>query len=233
MRIAAVLAGVGLFFSACLKNNDGFPDNNTAVAGLMAFNLAPGQNAVNFSISGNSLTPQPLIFTNYTGAYLNIFPGSRVIEARNASTGLVYDTARAMFDSGKYYSAFLVGKDSATFQTMVVSDDIDTLTAPGGVAYVRYINAIPGAGSANVQITSGGSSLFDEASSFPAASAFKAVAPADVAISVTGEGGINTSRTIPVEARRVYTILLVGDAASTNPTDAVQVKFIVNGQVAQ
>eukprot|EP01035_Chromulina_nebulosa_P003973 gene3973-5423_t len=158
-----VLMAIGLIFSACNKDDNDYTP--TPVAGLMAFNLAPDQNAVAFGISGNSLTNQPLAFSNFTGAYLNIYPGSRVIETRNASNGTLLDSAQGTFETGKYYSTFLIGADS-NYQNIIVQDKIDTLTAPSGQAYIRYINAIPDSSSPAVRITANGTDIFTTAAAF-------------------------------------------------------------------
>lgn len=219
---------IGLVFSACNKDNNDYPDQ--PVAGLMAFNLAPGQNAVSFSISGNTLTSQPLAFNNFTGAYLNIYPGSRLIETRNASTGRSLDSASATFETGKYYSVFLIGADSV-YKNIIVQDKIDTLTAPSGQAYIRYINAIPDSSSPAVNISANGSSIFTSPAAFGTVSEFKEVAPGNVSIGVGNEGSINSSRTIQVTSKKIYTVLLLGKPASTNPADSVQIRFIENGQI--
>jgi hypothetical protein len=214
-------------FSACNKDDNDFP--NTQAAGLMAFNLAPDQNAVSFSISGNLLTNQPLAFTNFTGAYLSIYPGTRLIESKNATSGRQLDSASATFETGKYYSTFLVGADSV-YKNIIVQDKIDTLTAPNGQAFIRYVNAISDPTSPAVNITANGTSIFNDPAAFGAVSEFKEVTPGSVTIGVSNEGNINKTRTIDVTSKKIYTVLLLGKPGVIS-ADSLQIRFIENGLI--
>lgn len=214
-----------ILFSACRKSND---TPNIQTAGLMAFNLAPDKNTIGFSLSGSNLTYSPLNYSSFTGYYLNIYPGPRTVESYDMS-GIVATTAGS-FETGKYYSVFLVGANGI-YKNVVTHDNIDTLTAPNGVAYIRYINAIPDSSKPVVTITSAGGNVFSETAGFATISGFAAVAPGDVAVSVSNEGSINANRTITLESKKVYTVLLQGIPGSTETDKAVQVKFVANGQV--
>jgi predicted alpha/beta hydrolase family esterase len=75
-----------------------------------------------------------------------------------------------------------------------------------------------------VTITSGGTPASNNAA-FASVSEFTAVNPGDVTIAVS-EGSINASRTITVEQKKVYTVLLVSGASTADPA---QIKFISNG----
>ena len=129
MSSLAILVTSGLFFAGCNKN-DNDDDQNMPVAGLMAFNLAVDKPAVGFALSGSNLTNAPLEYTNYTGAYLQIYPGSREVESYdfNAS-GATIATETGNFEAQKYYSVFVVGSDSM-YKNIIVNDDVDTLSDP-------------------------------------------------------------------------------------------------------
>src|SRR5664279_6459489 len=98
---------MSICFSACKKT----VNNNTHVpaAGLMAFNLAPDSISVGFSVGGNKLTTTPLAFTEYTGTYLGVSPGTQDISGFDYSSGAQLATASKLFADSAYYSAFLVG----------------------------------------------------------------------------------------------------------------------------
>lgn len=223
------MALAGLLFTACKKDhNDN--NNNTPVSGLMVFNLAPDVVSAGFRISGNNLTYNPLAFNNYSGGYLSIYSGSRPLEAFNLNSGSSLATTTYSFDSARYYSAFLVGTDS-NYQNVIVNDNFDSLS-PSTQSFVRYINAIPDASSPTVTIAANGTNVVNDPAAFASVSAFKAVTPGSIVITVTNGGTINVNRTITVEQGKVYTVLLGGKPGGTGDY-AVQIKYIVNGSLAQ
>ena len=63
---------VAVLLAACSKFNDDETNNNTPVAGLRAFNLAPDQSLIGITLSGNNFTNNPLAYTIFTGSYQRI-----------------------------------------------------------------------------------------------------------------------------------------------------------------
>lgn len=221
---AVLFLAIALF--ACKKSN--LSNNNTPVAALMAFNLAPDKPAVRISLSGNTLTPTPLSYTSYTGGYLNIYPGSRPVESFDNNSSASFASVSYNFDTSKYYSLYVVG-NNGTYSNIITNDNFDSLSATNGMAYVRYINAVNGQAASLVNITSGGSNIFNTTAPFASISNFAAVNPGDITVSVNNEGGTPVSRTITIETKKIYTVLLVGVSGSTDTEKAVQIKFISNG----
>ena len=212
----------GLLFSACNKFDN--EDNNTPVAGLMAFNLASDK-TVGFAIGGNALTNSPLSFTSYTGGYLGIYPGNRSVESYDYVSGDSVASASYDFAVEKYYSAFVIGSNG-TYQNVIVTDNFDSLSASSGQAYIRYISAIAGSASPAVTISINGSNVVNDNAAFASVSEFVAVTPGDVAITVNEGTAINASRTITLEQKKVYTVLLASGATATDPA---QIKYVENG----
>ncbi len=225
--VAVVSAGV--LFTACLKDKDNGPD--IPAAGLMAFNLAPDQSALVIRLSGNSLTQAPLDYTSYTGVYQNIYTGSRPVEAFDYRNGTRLTNTNYTFEPNKYYSLFVIGADSA-YKNIVSVDNFDSLTTADGKAYVRYINAITDSvNTPNVTIAAGGNNVVNENATYGAVSEFKAVTPGQVSVVVKNNNGVDASRNITLEGKKVYTILLAGKPGATNDNQKVQIRFIVNGTV--
>lgn len=211
-----------LLFISCNKNND---DMNIDSAGLMAVNLAPGT-TVSFASSGNSISPG-LPFNSYTGGYVPLFPGPKSIEAYS-SNGLVANNS-LNFESGKYYSLFLVDTGSA-LQQVIVEDNFDSLSTTSQ-SFVRYINAIPGTTTPpSITIAVNGTNVVNESAMFATVSDFTAVDAGSVTITVSNGADINLSRTITLESLKVYTLLISGVVGGTG-NDALQIKYIVNGTV--
>lgn len=233
-RPALLAAGgmlmMALLFSACKKSLD---DGNTTVpvAGLMGFNLSPDKASIALTISGSSLINAPLGYTSFTGYYQNIYPGTREVAAydyNNADSAFARATEN--FEANKLYSVFTLGANG-NYRNLIVKDELDSLAATTGKAYVRYVNAIADSSKPVVTLTSAGTDISNSNVSYAAVSAFTGVTPGDLAIKLSNDSSIAATRTITVEKGKVYTVLLVGIPGSTDENKKVQIKFITNGTV--
>lgn len=219
---------VGVLFTACKKDNDDLAPN--PVAALMAFNLVPDQQAVDIALSGNLIGNAPLAYTSYTGRYINVFPGNRIVESYSVAANKTLDSLAFTFEADKYYSLFVVGAND-TYKNIVVEDNYDSLTASSGKAYIRYINAVADASAATVAIRAEGSDVVNEDAAFGEVSEFVAVTPGPLDINLTNEGSVNASRNITVEQHKAYTVLLAGIPNHADSAKAVQIRFVENGTV--
>ncbi|HYE56224.1 MAG TPA: DUF4397 domain-containing protein [Chitinophagaceae bacterium] len=217
---ASALFAAAVLFTSCMKNKD---DNmNIPAAGLMALNLAPDQQSVVVTLNGNLLTQTPLAFGSYNGGYQNIYTGERAIESYDYPSSSPLATTSYKFDEDKYYSVFVVGT-SGKYRNVVSFDNFDSLSSISGKAYIRYINAITD--SVNAQnVTVAG---VTKAAPYASVSQFVEVNPGEVNIAVNG-AGVDATRAITVEAKKVYTVLLTGVPGATDAT-RVQIRFISNG----
>lgn len=224
--IGSILA-LGILFSACRKNDDVV---QPPVAALMAFNLAADQPGVGIALSGNMIPGSPLPYTSFTGNYINIYPGNRVIESFNPATNQTLDSLPYTFEPNKYYSLFVVGANN-NYKNIVSVDNYDSLTASSGKAYIRYINAIPDSSASTVTVSANGSNVVNSSASFGKVSDFVAVNPGDLSINITNEGSVHANRTITVEQQQAYTVLLMGLPNQSDSAKAVQIRFIRNGTI--
>ena len=213
-------------FSSCLKK-DATNGTQQPAAGLMAFNLATPKNSVGFAVSGNVITYSPLSFTNYTGGYVNLFPGSRTVESFDFGVNNVIDSSSINFEQGKYYSVFLVG-DTSHYQNILVQDNFDSLTYVTNTSYIRYVNAMPSVNNPLIKITDGTTDVFSGTAAFKTVSTFKPITAGSISITASSESGLSVSRSITLEAGKAYTILLVGDPNATDPSRQVQIKYVYN-----
>lgn len=218
-----------LLVTACDKNNDN--NNNQPISGLMALNLAPDK-AVNISLSGNYISALPISYSNYTGGYYAIYSGTRPVESFDANTGASLDMDSYNFENDQYYSLFVVGANG-NYHNIITHDNFDSITATSGQAYVRYINAIADSTDPLVSVMANGSETVNENSSFGNISEFTAVPAGDITINVNGGATIDASRTISVEERKLYTVLLLGIPGSTTASDSLQIRYVVNGTLDQ
>lgn len=220
---------ITFLFSACKKTNDTVPQS--PVAGLMAFNLVPGQSAIGISLSGSNLTNAPLYYTSYTGGYQPVYVGNRDVESYDFTTGSTLATTPQLFEDSSYYSVFVIG-DSSTYKNVVVKDNIDSLTATSGQAFVRYVNAISDSTiQPMVTVSANGTDVFNTNAAFGSVSDFKPITAGDISVSVNSNTDVNSNRTFSVDDGKVYTILLSGIPGETDSTKAVQIKYISNGTV--
>ncbi len=225
-RTMAAIFIASIVFMACKKNDPGLI--TTPAAGLMAFNLAPDKSAIGFTLSGNQLGGQPLGYSNFTGTYLPIFVGNREVRSFDYNTGSTLAITNGNFADSTYYSLFLLGTNGV-YRNLLVKDELDTLAAVAGKAWVRYINAIPDS-SAQVHVTVGESTV-NETAAYASVSAFKQVNAGSVNTSISNGGNISAARTITLEVNKIYTILFSGLPGQSDPAKAVQIRFIQNGTI--
>ncbi len=232
LALGALVAS-GLVFGSCNKFDNDDLDNgaNAPLAGLMAFNLSTDVNALGIALNGNSISNAPLAYTSYTGNYVAVYAGDRQVQTFDAASSTILAQNNFQFDSSRYYSLFLVGTDS-NYRNVLVNDNFDSLSGGSGQAYVRYINAIPDSTAPNVSITAGGNNVVNSPAAYASVSGFSSVTPGEVTINVTNGGNISASRTITLAQKKAYTVLLVGNPASTDQAHSVQIRFIENGTLS-
>lgn len=213
--------------ASCNKNDDDI--QNPDVAGIMAFNLAPDQHQVGFSITGNIFTQVPLDFGNYTVNYRPIYTGNRTISAFNYGNGELLDSANANFENEKYYSTFLFGRDSS-YQQVILQDELDSLPFVANKAFVRMVNGYTNNGvTPNIRYSlSDSSEIYNQPLVYTGISSFKEVPVGELTLQAKTATEVISNRTVTIEANKIYTFLLL-DAPSGNPMDNPEIKFIVNG----
>jgi hypothetical protein len=227
-RPLAALLLAAILFTACKKDDSNFPQQPSTAAGLMAFNLAPDQAAVGFTLSNNPLRNTALNYTEFTGVYLPVYIGNREVRSVDYYTGATIALTNASFADSMYYSVFVVGYNG-NYKNVLVQDNLDALTATPGKAWVRYINAIAdSAARPTVNIDEG---AVNETAAYASVSAFAAVDAGVVNVTVQDGTRFNATRSLTLEADKIYTILLTGVPGSTEPGKAVQIKFITNGAI--
>jgi len=230
LLVAGSMVLMMLLFSACKKSLD---DNNSTVpvAGLMGFNLSTDKPSVGLAIAGSNLTNAPLAYSSFTGYYQNIYPGTREVAAYDFyHADTAFAKASANFEANKVYSVFTVGANG-NYANVIVKDELDSLAATTGLAYVRYINAIPDSSKPAVTLTAAGTDVSNTNAAYGSVSAFTGINPGDLTIKISNDSTISATRTISVEKGKVYTILLIGMPGSTDADKRVQVKFISNGTI--
>ncbi|HEY5371597.1 MAG TPA: DUF4397 domain-containing protein [Hanamia sp.] len=217
-----------IIFSACKKDDT----PATPTSGLMAFNLIPDSTGpVIFALDNSALANTAFSFTNYTGAYLPIYSGTRNLqtyESPNTSTALAATTFN--YEAKKYYSAFAIGAHG-NYQNLVTNDELDSLPSSTGNAFVRYINAIPDSSHPVVTISANGTDKVKENASFGSVSDFTQLAPGDITFNVSNDSTISASRTFTVQQNGIYTVLIMGLPGAADTSKAVQIKYIVNGTI--
>jgi hypothetical protein len=222
------VATAGLLFSACLKDKDN-DTNDVPAAGLMTFNLAPDQQSVVVTLSNNTLTRTPLAYTNYSGVYQPIYVGNRTVDAFDYPETTPLASTSFNFEQDKYYSLFVVGNNNS-YRNVISHDNIDSLSASNGKAYIRYINGITDSVNAStVTISAGGSNVVNDNAAYASVSQFTSLNPGEVTIAVKNSNGVDANRNITVEQNKVYTVLLTGVPGETDDSKKVQIKYILNG----
>lgn len=218
---------IAILFSACKKDDNINSNSRVPVAGLMAINLAPDQSAVVFSISENRLGNGTVSYSNFTGTYLPVYAGDRSLKATDFISGATLFENNNNFSDSMYYSAFLMGANGH-YRSVVVNDQLNSLSFTPGKAWVRYVNAIPDSTSSTA-ITIGGDNPVN--TPYATVSAYTQVDAGMLSASISNGTTIAATRNITVDENGVYTIMFIGLPAATDPSQAVQVKFIKNGTI--
>ena len=216
-----------VLFAACKKDNDTVNVHQPA-AGLMAFNLAVDKSPVGFTLSSNPLGNSPINYGGYTGTYLPVYVGTREVRSFDYNTGSTIALNNQEFKDSSYYSVFLTGANG-NYKNLVTTDDYTLVKPTTGMAWVRYVNAIPD----SINLPSIAIGEGSETAGYATASAFKAVNAGSLNVAANNGGGINVSRSINVEENKIYTILFSGVPGQTDSTKAVSIKYIQNGTASE
>ena len=219
---------LSILLFACNKSINSMNNNNAPVSGLMAFNLATDK-AATIIVGGSSITNAPLTFESYTGNYLNVYSGNKLVQSYDYNSNTPLDSVSYTFEPQKYYSMFVVGSNGH-YHNIIVNDNFDSLSP--SQTYVRYVNAIADSSAPTVTISSSGDNTTSNSAAFGSVSNFSAVSPGNVTVQVSNGGNINKSRTISLDQQKVYTVLLAGTPGSTG-NDSLQIKYIENGTLTQ
>lgn len=230
-KLWLAIAGIFLLsvaFISCKKDVD-VQQPDTPVAGLMAFNLVPDQESVGIDLAPNRLTSSPLGYTSYTGGYNGVYIGDRDVISYDFYSGTDLSSNTFTFEDSSYYSLFVVGANGK-YSNLIVKDELDSLPTGTGKSFVRYVNAIPDSMmNTRISISANGNNAIDEDSHFKTVSNFVEIPAGEVLVKGVGSD-VAKDRTINLEANKIYTVLFVGIPGSTDPNQAVQIKFITNGE---
>lgn len=222
--LSLLLVGV---FTSCLSDDDNNPP--VPVAGLMTYNLSPDNSMVTIGLSGNVIGPS-LPYLSYSGTYMAIFPGNRTVSTYGSSLGIPLASTTYAFNADKYYSMFFMGAQG-NYVNVVVNDSLDKLQAQAGKAYIRYVEAIPTVQNLQVTVTDNNAQpVISESANYKDVSDFVTIPADSVTIRVV-KNTLQKERTIYLDERKVYTVLLVGD--TLNQGQNIQIKYLINGKVTR
>ncbi|CAN5293546.1 hypothetical protein BH20BAC1_BH20BAC1_25430 [soil metagenome] len=73
--------------------------------------------------------------------------------------------------------------------------------------------------------------IINEDAMFKTVSDFSTTDAGDITVKATSSD-VDVNRTFTLEANKVYTILVVSIPGATDPAQAVQIKYILNGEVS-
>lgn len=225
---ASLLLAV-LLLSACNKNSPG-NNNNTNDAGLLPFNLAPGT-SVSIGVAGNAIITGALNFPNYTGQYVPVSPGSKIVDTyKYGQKDSVYASTAYEFSANKFYSLFLVGFNGH-YKNIIVPDRVDSSIIGTSKAYVRFINGIADSSDQHFVVSRGTTSALDTTLKYTGVASVRPIDPGDVTFAVLNGTDIKATKTVTLEANKLYSIILYGVPSATDDNNKVKVTYIINGSL--
>lgn len=222
---------VGIFMISCSTDDDNYYIDPDQIAGFMAINTVTDQESIGVSLSGVRVG-QPLTYRAYTGGYVNIFPGERSTNSFSPYNGNTLSSHTFEFEKGNYYSLFITGRKD-DYDNIVVEDSLNDLEVQDGVAYVRYINAIPGEDDTVIEAIGESDSLFKKSAPYQEVSEFIPVKTQEITAKLKTDDEIEVERKIELEDRKVYTLLIVGDPDSDEEWIQPQIRYIENGKLIE
>lgn len=224
-----ILAFVGIL-SSCSTNDDTYEVDPEQIAGFMAINTVTDQQQIGVSLSG-IYVGQPLPYRAYTGGYVNIFPGERSTDAFSPYSGNTLSSTSFTYEKGKYYSLFITGRKDH-YENIIIEDNLNDLAVQDSISYVRYINAIPTEEVPELTLANATDTLLKEKAAYQEVSEFLKVKGKELTIQVNGDS-IQAERTIELENRKIYTLLIVGNPESTDDLKKAQIRYIENGRLIE
>src|SRR5699024_415760 len=148
------------------------------------------------ALSGNAVG-NPLPYMSFTGGYVNIYPGKRSTDAYAGDNQNTLVSTTYTYEPNKYYSLFVIGLED-DYKNVIVDDGLDTVDAAEGTAYIRYINALPGVSTAQVDITNYSADLYSDEAAYGEVSPFFALDSGAITIDLSHGDQVDVSRTIKV-----------------------------------
>ena len=224
----AFIMAVGLF-SACKKSSD---DNNNTTdnAGLLPFNLAPGT-SISIGVAGNAIITGALNFPNYTGEYIPVAPGTKIVDSyKFGQKDSVYASTAFEFTANRFYSLFLIGFNGH-YKNLVIADRVDSSIIGTSKSYVRYVNAIADSADQHFVVTRGPSTVSDTTLKYTGVGAVRPIDPGELTFSVYDGATVKASKIVTMEANKLYTVILYGIPSATDETNKVKVAHIINGSL--
>lgn len=228
VTVSTVVAAL-LTLSSCSKSND---SESTPVAGVMVYNLAPDQDAVGLSFSGNSLNAS-IPYSQYIAGYSAVYAGQQNISAVNTNNGTALAQTAATFEAGKYYSLMVTGANG-NYRNIIVNDKLESLSSVNSAAFVRFVNAIPDSIKPTITITSQNSEAETISDfGFGSVSEFREASATDsVTITISNGSTIQASRKVGFQPKYVYTVGLIGDPANTTTGKQVAIGLYPMGSLS-
>lgn len=219
-----LIAGVGLLFSACNKE-DAVVTPAKTYAKVMVVHASPNAPAVDLLIDNSKVNSTGLGFPNNTG-YLNVESGKRNIKVTASGTLTSVIAADLDFAKDMNYSIFAVDSLSK-ISPIVLTDDLTTPAT--GKAHVRFIHLSPNAPAVDVAVASSGAVVFGN-KQFKEYTSFTPLDAGDYNLDVRVAGTSTVALVLPkitLESGKIYTIFAKGFLGATG-VQALGAEIIVN-----
>lgn len=208
---------------SCSDNSDLELDGTTKI---MIVNASPDAGPIEFYLDDIRVdTAGAISYTNNSG-YIATKAGDQKADVKVSLTSELLLTQQVFFQPNRTYSLFVTGKAAKDSVIYVATED--KLIAPtGNKAKIRFINLSPGTIAYDVFAV--GKNLFSNAT-YRSASEFQEVNAASYILELRASGTTANvlSRTINVEAGRIYTIWLKGLSGIVAGDTALGIELLRN-----
>ncbi len=203
-----------VLFASCSK------DETEASASIMFVNVSPNGANIDASVGG-SVVASNIAYPNNSG-YKTVATGTQNIKVTQSTGGAEVLNGSFSFESGAYYSFYVVDSSHERKAT-IVRDDLSAPSA--GKAKIRILHLAPDAPAVNISITGSGSAAitsnnrtFNDVATNAAFGSFTEVDAAGLTIQANSVATTTNIFTLPVAtltAGKIYTIIIKGFPTGT------------------
>ena len=196
--------------TSCTKDDTGAL-SLTGTANVMVVNAADGTSPQDYYSDGTKVNSSAVAYTQNSG-YASTPAGNHAGVFKVSGTTTVTASGDVTFESGKYYSVYLIG--SATGTASFVTED-DMSAPPSGKSKVRFVH-LSAALASSIDFGITGGNKIVSALAYKTASTYNTV-DANTGFTLYLAGSTTGSLTIPaaVQAGKIYTVFISGSTTAT------------------
>jgi hypothetical protein len=201
-----LLAGIGMAFTSCSKDNNA---GDTPSAHIRVINAFEGSASQDLYLDNTKITTSAVAYANFTG-YLSALAGSHTAKFSNSGSATANVSLSLTLQPSNYYSIYYTSND--TIKTAFVTHD--DITAPAaGKAKVRFVQLSAATASAVDFGITASTKLVTNLARQVVSDYYQVDANTSFSLYATGSETVLLSIPTSVQAGKTYTVYISGATA--------------------